>query len=77
LPDGPSTPARKQSAIAQAMELEADWLSGRELACLIDVLEKETYAAEGYVQVAKNTKLRKNWVRVKLKMEDPLFSDEE
>ncbi|KAF8148473.1 hypothetical protein B0H34DRAFT_802997 [Crassisporium funariophilum] len=62
LPDGPSTPARKQSAIAQAMELEEDWLSGYQLACLIDVLEKETYAAEGYVQVAKNTKLCKNWV---------------
>ncbi|KAF8958635.1 hypothetical protein BDZ97DRAFT_1668203 [Flammula alnicola] len=61
-PDGPSTPARKQKVIAFAMDLEEDWLRGRDLARLINVLEKEPYAAEGYVQVMKNTKLHKNWV---------------
>jgi len=74
---GPSTPARKKAAINQAMNLEADWLRGRDLARLIDVLGREGFAADGYVQVMENTKLRKNWVRVKLDMEDPLVSDEE
>ncbi len=53
----PPTPVRKQTAIKNAMRLERTWLTGHQLVSFINVLEKETFAAEGYEVVMEDEDL--------------------
>lgn len=62
----PPTPVHKQTAIKNAMRLERTWLTGCQLVSFINVLEKETFAAEGYEVVMEDEDLRKEWVKMKL-----------
>jgi hypothetical protein len=66
----PPTPVRKQIAIKNAMRLERTWLTGRQLVFFINVLEKKTFAAEGYEVIMEDEDLRKEWVKMKLNIQD-------
>lgn len=58
----PPTPVHKQDAIKAALRLEKGWLSTKQMTQLINVFEREPYAAEGYQTVLEEEEIRKQWV---------------
>ena len=49
-----------------AIEREKDWLTKHQLALLLDLFEKEPFAAETYQLMQEDNELSREWICLKL-----------
>lgn len=66
VPKSPTLSTQQTKSMKLVIERERDWMTKRQMALLVDVFEKEPFAAESYQLVLEDNELCREWIRVKI-----------
>jgi hypothetical protein len=66
VPKSPTLSTQQTKSMKLVIERERDWMTKRQMALLVDVFEKEPFAAESYQIVLEDNELCREWIRVKI-----------